>query len=223
MRLAGSLVWLLLVCYPDPRVLWRSVLNTARPPVDKAAVRDWAKTLPDDPALIEQAVLARITYALPWRKDGVPWTFPTPAETMARGAGDCQGRAMVFASVLAAKGIPFQVRASLDHMWVEYGGRPATRLENDARTLWMRGVAPLGAAPATAPSRPAPKTGIRLPRIDWAESYRVEKDYFWDAAPLERKLLLLLGLALVWLWPAHRPRLPQRRPAGMASPVPLHG
>ena len=104
-RLGLSVFWLLIVCYPDPRVLWRAIEHTVHPPVDPDAVRQWAATLPDDPAQIEQAVLARLQYAVPWRSAGVPWSFASPAESLAAGLGDCQARAVTLASVLAAKGI----------------------------------------------------------------------------------------------------------------------
>jgi hypothetical protein len=219
-QIALSAVWLFAVCYPDPRLLWQSVLNTFQPPIHPEAVLEWARTLPNDPAQIERAVHERIAYAVPWQLDGVPWAFSPPALTLARGSGDCQARALVFASVLAAKGIPFQLRASLDHMWIEYAGRPANALENAAKTLWSRSgdaIAP-PVAPAAPGKRPgAPKTGaaggangsaphqggfaVRFPAIDVAESLRLEKEYFWDPAPASRKLLLAAGLLLVWLRP----------------------
>jgi hypothetical protein len=34
-------------------------------------------------------------------------------------------------------------------------------------------------------------------RWDWRRSYEIEKEYFWDPAPLHRKLLLFGGLALL--------------------------
>jgi hypothetical protein len=186
-RLALTAVWALFVCYPDPRVLWAAIRHTARPPVDAEAVREWARTLPDDPAAIERAVLERVQYAVPWQSWGVPWVFAAPAQTLARGVGDCQARAVVLASVLAAKGIPFQLRASLDHMWVEYPRKAPNQLENAAKTLWAK----------------APSGGFRfrLPQIDWAESWRIEREYFWDTAPWSRRLLLLAGLAVIWLLP----------------------
>jgi hypothetical protein len=188
------------------------MIHTVRPPVDPEAVREWARALPDDPAQIERAVLDRIRYAVPWQKDGVPWSFPAPAQIMATGYGDCQGRALIFASILAAKGIPFQLRASLDHMWVEYQGKRPSTLENDAKTLWMRRPATTAPAGQAAPgARPAPQSRTpgfqwRWPRVDLAESYRIEKEYFWDTAPAGRKLALFAGLAIIWWWRGARLR-----------------
>ena len=210
LRVALSGLWALGVCYPDPRVLWQAILNAWRPPIDGSAVQDWARTLPDDPAAIEQAVHQRVQYAVPWQTLGVPWAFPSPGQTVTAGRGDCQARAVVFASVLAAKGIPFQLRASLDHMWVEYRGKRPNVLENAAKTLWTRplptlapgflnphgAVSPVGLTDQAAAGSPAIR--FRFPAVDWAESWRIEREYFWDAAPLSRKALLALGLALIW-------------------------
>ena len=185
-RVGLSLLWLLVVCYPDPRVLVSAIQHTVQPPIDTDAVRDWAATLPDDPARIEQAVLERLKYAVPWQSAGVPWTFATPAEALAANLGDCQARAVTFASVLAAKGIPYQLRASLDHMWVEYPHKRPNQLENREKTLWQR-------------DRDGAGFQLRLPNLDLRESIAIEKDYFWDTAPASRKALLLTGLALIWL------------------------
>ena len=181
-----SAAWAFVVCYPDPRVLITAIRNTVRPPISAEAVAAWARSLPDNPAEIERAVHERVRYAVPWQSAGVPWALPGPAQTVARGLGDCQARAYVLASVLAAKGIPYQLRASLDHMWVEYPGKAPTVLENAAKTLWAK-----------------EDTGFRfkLPQIDWAESWRIEREYFWDMAPTSRKVVLVFGLLAIWLFP----------------------
>lgn len=98
--------WLLLVLYPNPSLLLRSVGNIKGPDIDTAAVHDLATSLPDDPRLIEQAVLGSIVpYAYDWGAYGVPWYFSTTVEALAAGQGDCKSRAIVFASILKAKGI----------------------------------------------------------------------------------------------------------------------
>ncbi|MGH2369672.1 MAG: transglutaminase domain-containing protein [Chloroflexota bacterium] len=200
-------------------MLWRSIGNTLQPPIDPAAVRAWAERLPDDPALIDRAVHQRLPYALPWQTHGVPWVFPSPAAALAAGYADCQGRAVVLASVLAAKGIPYRIRASLDHMWVEYAGKREIANEQLTKVLWTRDRSVRPAARA-GPARQAlaaepvrPFLGLlqgafrfRLPQIDWHESYLSEKAYFWDAAPPSRKLALVVGWLLIW-WRAPHPAL----------------
>jgi hypothetical protein len=209
-RLLLLSLWALLVCYPDPGLLREAILHTWRPPIDGAAVRDWARELPDDPRQIEAAVLQRVRYAVPWETDGVPWALPLPARTLATGYGDCQARAVVLASVLAAKGIPYRLRASLDHLWVDYPGKQGNALEDDTVALWTRPVvAPPRGPSAVSVALPPPvslgpgplalpRSSFHLPRIDVAESYRLEKAYFWDAAPGSRKVALLLGLVVFY-------------------------
>src|SRR5690348_5646404 len=125
------LLWSLFALYPNPLMLARSVPQAWTPVIDPDAVRSIAATLPDDPKQIENAVLTRIVpYAVPWQVYGVPWYYPTPSEVLAAGRSDCEGRAVVLASILKAKGIPFTLSASIDHIWVDYPGKTANTLEN---------------------------------------------------------------------------------------------
>ena len=120
------LSWVLVVLYPDPGVLVRSVRNTLRPRVEPQAVAALARSLPDDPRAIEAYVLDRqVPYAYDWQSAGVPWYFPTTREALRAGRGDCESRALVLASILTAKGIPNELRMSLDHIWVDYPGKQA--------------------------------------------------------------------------------------------------
>ena len=145
----------------------------------------WADELPDDPSYIERRVLdGYVPYAVPWQTVGVPWYFPTTGEVVARGRGDCQARMLVLASILEAKGIPYRLEASLDHIWVWYPGKEPTAMENGAIAMMSEenGV-----------------RDLRLPKEwDWRESYRIEKDYFWDTMPAGRKLVLFAGLSAIF-------------------------
>ena len=76
-----------------------------------------------------------VPYASDWETAGVPWSFPSAAQALRAGRGDCESRALVLASVLAAKGIPHELRMSFDHLWVEYPGKVPTASESDARAL----------------------------------------------------------------------------------------
>ena len=128
-----ALAWVLVMLYPDPGMLVRSVRNIARPRIEPQAVAALAARLPDDPAAIEAYVLGRqVPYAYDWQSAGVPWYFPTTAEALAAGRGDCESRAVVLASILTAKGIPNDLRVSLGHIWVDYPGKEASALENEA-------------------------------------------------------------------------------------------
>ena len=131
--------WILLVLYPDPSVLVRSITNIEHPDVDAVAVRAIAATLPNDPRLIEQAVLTRLVpYSYDWQTSGVPWYFPNAAEVIRSKRGDCESRAVLLASILKAKGIPFQILMSFDHIWVDYPGKQANALENKDVALAQR-------------------------------------------------------------------------------------
>ncbi len=182
-RSAIALLWILFILYPNPLLLARSIAHALNPPVEPAAVQAWADELPNDPAYIEQQVLGRfVPYAVPWQSYGVPWYYPTTSEVVAMGKGDCQARMLVLASILKAKDIPYRLEASLDHIWVDYPGNQSNELENAELALLQDGK-------------------LQLPeRWDWGQSYRIEKDYFWDTMPLERKLLLFGGLLVILLW-----------------------
>lgn len=184
--LSVYVLWTLFSLYPDPRMLRHSVEQGLAPDTDPTAVARWAETLPDDPERIERAVLGtHVRYAVPWETHGVPWYFPTTAEVVARGAGDCQARAVVLASILEAKGIPYRLEASFDHIWVQYPNKIPNALENKAIALLVDD--------GTGRSLRAPRSW------DWSATYDIEKAYFWDAMPLGRKLLLFGGLGAFFL------------------------
>jgi hypothetical protein len=174
------LLWALFVLYPNPTLLPRAAANAYDPKIDPEAVRHLADQLPDDPAYIEQRVESDLVpYAVPWQTYGVPWYYPTTREVIEQGAGDCQARAIVFASILEAKGIPYTLRASIDHIWVEYENKQPNPGENAAIAVMDNG-------------------GLQVPaQWDWRETWRIEKEYFWDTAPLSRKLLLFGGLIAI--------------------------
>ena len=132
-------LWVVVVLYPDPNVLWDSIQNIRQPDVDAAAVAGLARRLPNDPRLIEAAVQQRIVpYAYDWQVNGVPWYFPTTEQVLQEGRGDCESQAMLLASILKAKGIPYQLRMSFDHIWVDYPGKRPNAIENDSLVLAER-------------------------------------------------------------------------------------
>jgi transglutaminase-like putative cysteine protease len=116
-------LWALLVLYPNPLRLAASVRRLANPGVDPVAVESLAASLPSDPAAIERAVLETLPYRYDWRVYGMPWYFPTVGEALENGEGDCKARAIVLASVLEAKGIPYRIDSSPTHVWVDYDGK----------------------------------------------------------------------------------------------------
>ena len=225
MRRATLLIWTLFALYPNPYMLYISAWRAWSPPVDAAAVRQLADALPDDPRAIETAVNTRLVpYAVPWQTYGVPWYFPTAGEVFARGQGDCEGQAVVLASILRSKGIPARFVGSFDHLWVDYPGKHANAYEN--------------AEVAIASQQPDGSYRLRWPSlVDWRRSWEIERGYFWDAMPIWRRWLLIGGWLLIglsghlWRRPARlarlaldpalaRMRLPQRQvPARVEVPV----
>jgi hypothetical protein len=179
-----ALVWAFLALYPNPAVLVRSIGNTLHPKIDPAAVAGIAASLPNDPKLIERAVLTKIVpYAYDWQANGVPWYFPSAAEAVAAERGDCESRAIVLASILAAKHIPYQLRMSFDHIWVDYPGKVANALENNNVTI-------------------AERKGGRY-FFHWPKDfhpYQELKDQiaiYWTPMPVGRKVLFAVGPLLI--------------------------
>jgi hypothetical protein len=186
-RAIPVILWTLLVLYPNPARLLAAIHHAVAPPIDAAAVRDLAATLPDDPRAIERLVNSSIVrYEVPWQTYGVPWYFPTTREVLERGVGDCQARAIVFASILEAKGIDATLVGSFDHLWVEYPGKHENALENRAVALVVE--------------QPGGGYDLRWPQlVEWRKSWEIERAYFWDAMPGWRFHLLMSGW-IVFLW-----------------------
>ena len=180
-------VWVLVILYPDPGLLVRSVRNIASPRIDPAAVSALAARLPDDPARIEAYVLDRqVPYSYDWQSAGVPWYFPTTREALRQGRGDCESRALVLASILTAKGIPNELRVSLDHIWVDYPGKQANALENTGVEI---------AGQSNGHFFLHWPANLRLGQ-EWADQVAI----FWTPAPRARVALLFGGLMLIALW-----------------------
>ncbi len=205
LRVAAGLVFFFFVLYPDPLLLVRSIEHIEHPVIDPAAVAPIARTLPNDPRLIEQAVLTRVVpYAYDWQTAGVPWYFPTTREALAQGRGDCESRAVVLASILAYKHIPYQLRMSFDHIWVDYPGHVNTAIENPGVQLAVR------------------QHGHYV--FHWPKDFHLGAEVnaqvadYWTPMPLGRKLLLFGGLAAIALVNVIV-RLGRRAVAGLRRPA----
>jgi hypothetical protein len=113
-----------LVLYPHPSLYVQNLERALHPPIDPAGVAYISATLPDDPSLIEQWVRSEIVFdADDYAAWGVVLYIATPAEVLERRRGPCYGRALVLASILEAKSIPYRVMANTTHVWVDYAGR----------------------------------------------------------------------------------------------------
>lgn len=184
------LLWLLLVCYPNPLIFFRNFARYARFPIDPTIAQDIKKPVPDEPRQIEKFVYRTVPYEFDWNTYGVPWVMPTPREVLQAGKGDCESRAVVFASLLRAKGIPCDIKASFTHIWVEYPRKKPNRTENDD-------IAYVGKRKG--------KLFVKLPTLrQWREQFAMQKEALWEKMPLLRKVLLLGGWAALVMWTVRR-------------------
>jgi hypothetical protein len=119
-----GLLLLLLVAYPKPGRLIQHVQNLIDPPIHPQAVSAISTALPDDPEVIESWVFEAIQRdANDYANWGVIFYFASPEEVLNIGRGACYARAIVLASILQAKSIPFRLYLMPGHMWVDYAGR----------------------------------------------------------------------------------------------------
>jgi hypothetical protein len=183
-------VWIGAVVYPDPRPFITSVGRLIHPPVDAQAVSDIAADLPNDYKAIEQYSNTYVTWKPAWTVYGLPWYFPTVKELLVDHAGDCQAQALLMASILEAKGMPYTLMYSFDHVWVDYPGRTVTQLED----------------PATAFVSNAGKGWLAwLPhKLPIWSILKVRVAYHWTPMPLLCKILILLGAAVIVGWGERR-------------------
>ncbi|HUW46009.1 MAG TPA: transglutaminase domain-containing protein [Dehalococcoidia bacterium] len=175
------ILWIIFVLYPNPLNFIISVQRLFNFDVDPGAVGFMLNDFPSDPVDIEKAVLARISYRHDWELYSMPWYFPTIEQVLERGEGDCKARALVLASVLEAKNIPYQVNSSPIHVWVDYEGKQETSIENDQVKYYQRD----------------PETGERrfqIPDIGLSEVMDSFWRAFWGPMPDGRKALLISGL-----------------------------
>jgi hypothetical protein len=178
------LVWTIAVTY-DLRAGWllSSLGRYVRYPIDPTVAALFPQPLPDDPAAIEDLVDARLPYARDIEVWGVPWYFATPRQALSQGRGDCEAYAMVLASLLAAKGITYRVRASFSHMWVEYAGRPESPGESAAEAVLVN---------VDGAYR------FRMPALlELGHHLREQKWLHWDGLAPLRQALLLAGWPVI--------------------------
>lgn len=177
------LAWIGAVVYPDPRPFVNSVERLRNPPVDAQAASAVAAELPDDYAAVEQFASDLVPFKTAWAVYGLPWYFPTVAEVLRDRAGDCQAQAILTASILEAKGMPYTMRYSFDHVWVDWPGKQATNLEDSATSFVSdSGEGWLASLPDRIPLR-----AIIEQRVA----------YHWAPMPLVQKIILLAGVVLI--------------------------
>ncbi len=183
------LIWAFFVCYPNPYIFIRNFIRYAKFPVDPLIIEFINEDIPNDPNEIEIFVRKLIKYEYDWKNYGVPWYVPSALDAVERQKGDCESRAIVFASILKAKNIPYSLKASLVHIWIEYEGKKPSKIENDE-------VAFIG--------KVGNKYRLKIPDLkQWRKYIDSEKKMLWDAMPLSRKIMIFSGwtvIVLLSLW-----------------------
>jgi len=193
-----ALAWTLFVMYPNPVRFFVSIGRIFDPPIDPAAVQTLVPLAPREPAAVEAFVLKTFPYRHDWETYNVPWYFPTTAEAMVKGTGDCKTRFVVLASLFEALGIPYEQTVSLSHFWVTYEGKKETDLESKKNAWLVRD-----------------ETGrlrFQVPREDLDQVWDSFKEAFWKTMPVLRKWLWLGGLTAGLIPVAARARRKVPRP-----------
>lgn len=128
--LAGTVLF---VCFPFPRLAIRHVRHWTDPNAliepDSAALRPWVEELRPMLATIvepkaalktvEKFVYQKVPYDWDWNTWGLSDYLPTVDEVIAKGREDCDGRAVVAASLLANFGFKARIVTDFAHVWVQ--------------------------------------------------------------------------------------------------------
>lgn len=137
--------------------------------------------------IVESVVYKHVPYAWDWDVWGVVDYLPTVSEVFQMGREDCDGRAVVAASLLRRMGHDAWIVSDLLHMWVE--------------TPQGETMGPTGGE-KTLVGRP----GGTTPHINWGIIDNLMRGNAYGIAvfPLGRELLLIGGLAFLKLHPHSR-------------------
>lgn len=181
-------VWLL------PRVAARcadleSLLDPQHPELDHLASRVRSELTPQAKpgealTVVERVVSERIPYAWDWEVWGVAEYLPTVTEVFARGREDCDGRAVVAASLLRRLGYDAWVVSDLLHMWVA--------------TPYGETMSPTGGDKTLV----ATKAGTRA-RLSWGLLENLARGFSYGVAvfPALRELIILALLVVLTVRP----------------------
>jgi len=126
-------VTLLLVCYPYPHLFLRHLQRWGNPnalidadaPCLAPLVTEFHGEIGDTGTprevfkSVERYVAKRIRYAFDWDTWGVVDYLPTVDEVLARGCEDCDGRAVVAASLMRNLGYRAELVTDFTHVWVK--------------------------------------------------------------------------------------------------------
>ena len=176
-------LWTFIVCFPNPFVVVRNVIRYIHLPVDPSVIEIIEAEIPDEPQEIEKFVLALVKYQYDWENYGTPDYVATARQAVTRRRGDCEDRAVVLASLLEAKNIPDNLKASVIHYWVDYPGKKSSRNENEDVAFF---------------GKKDGKFRFKMPDMGQLGHYlKSGKKGLWDVMPATRKMLMLSGWMLI--------------------------
>jgi len=184
--IAGMLaIWTFVVCFPNPYIFVRNWVRYARFPIDPSVIEIIEDEIPDESEEIEKFVRKLVKYEYDWQNYGVPDYVSTARQAVTRRRGDCEDRALVFASVLEAKGLPYDLKASLVHYWIDYPGKRASKYENEDVSYF---------------GKVDGKYKFKLPDFgQWRQYLISTRKGGWDSMPTSRKVIMVCGWALIIL------------------------
>lgn len=145
--------------------------------------------------IVEEEVYGRIHYAWDWETWGCVDYLPTAAETLRLGREDCDGRAVVAASVLRKLGHDAQLVTDGSHMWVRTsaGASMAPVSTASGRTM-------IQTSTAGASFDPLAIVGAHAIVVDWPQNVAFGAAVF---PPL--RLAIIAAAILLCCWPAGVP------------------
>lgn len=191
---------LLLIAYPYPHLLARNVQRWRNPntliepdnprlqPMLTELQARLAPSLPPQKALrvVEKFVYEKVPYEWDWDTWGVADYIPTVDEVLDKGGEDCDGRAVIAASLHRALGHKADLVSDFAHVWVKTD-RGETMGPRKSKSL---------VASDKGGTRIAWRTLLNVPR---AVGYGI------GCFPLLRELILVLVIWLALLRPGVRP------------------
>lgn len=127
------LATVLIVCFPYPGRLVKHIAHWMNPnalvdpeaPALQPYVEELRSRMPADVEprqalrLVERFVYEKVPYEWDWNTWGTADYLPTVAEVLAKGKEDCDGRAVLAASLLRRLGYDARLVTDLAHMWVK--------------------------------------------------------------------------------------------------------
>ena len=184
MRILATVILIGFILFTSPIVVFKDIYRVQNPPVNPNSI-DNVSMIPNQPSMIEEWVNNQIEYEYDFGTYGVFWYIPTPDEVLEKGRGDCKSRAILLASILEKKGVEYQLHISTFHWWVSYPEKKLSRYEKPEASV------------KEGENWKLPDIKSTLDRM-WS----VKDEYYsmtLVAMPLWKKIILIIGLTLIWL------------------------